>query len=48
MDDDGKVCAALRARGEHPLAFAVWNGANDERDSFKAVTLSWQLLRWRR
>lgn len=29
-----------------PLAFAVWNGANDERDGFKAVTLNWQSLRW--
>lgn len=32
--------------GEQPLAFAVWDGANDERDGFKAVTMKWQLLRW--
>lgn len=28
-----------------PVAFAVWNGANDERDGFKAVTMQWQMLR---
>jgi DMSO reductase family type II enzyme heme b subunit len=27
-----------------PIAFAVWNGANSERDGFKAVTLEWQQL----
>lgn len=32
--------------GTRPLAFAVWNGSNDERDGFKAVTLNWQSLEW--
>ncbi len=32
--------------GKQPLAFAVWDGANDERDGFKAVTLNWQSLQW--
>lgn len=32
--------------GKQPLAFAVWEGANDERDGFKAVTLNWQSLQW--
>lgn len=36
---------AADLRGAYPLAFAVWNGANDERDGFKAVTLQWQALR---
>lgn len=32
--------------GRQPLAFAVWDGANNERDGFKAVTLDWQSLQW--
>ncbi|OHC67499.1 MAG: hypothetical protein A3H93_01875 [Rhodocyclales bacterium RIFCSPLOWO2_02_FULL_63_24] len=32
--------------GRQPLAFAVWDGANNERDGFKAVTLNWQSLQW--
>ncbi len=27
-----------------PIAFAVWQGGNDERDGFKAVTMQWQSL----
>jgi hypothetical protein len=27
-----------------PVVPAVWNGANAERDGFKATTLEWQLL----
>lgn len=34
--------------GSRPLAFAVWNGSNDERDGFKAVTMNWQSLQWTR
>ncbi len=37
--------AARIDAGPRPVAFAVWNGANDERDGFKAVTLQWQTLR---
>jgi dimethylsulfide dehydrogenase subunit gamma/complex iron-sulfur molybdoenzyme family reductase subunit gamma len=29
-----------------PIAFAVWNGSNQERDGFKAVTLEWWSLRF--
>lgn len=29
-----------------PVAFAVWNGGNMERDGFKAVTLEWQELQF--
>jgi dimethylsulfide dehydrogenase subunit gamma/complex iron-sulfur molybdoenzyme family reductase subunit gamma len=36
---------AANLRGTSPVAFAVWNGANDERDGFKAVTMQWQMLR---
>lgn len=36
------------AGGDRPVAFAVWNGANEERDGFKAVTMTWQALRWAR
>lgn len=32
--------------GRQPLGFAVWDGANQERDGFKAVTLNWQSLQW--
>lgn len=31
---------------EIPIAFAVWNGSNQERDGFKAVTLEWWSLRF--
>lgn len=37
--------AARLGNGPGPVAFAVWNGANDERDGFKAVTMQWQALR---
>lgn len=37
--------AARIDAGAQPVAFAVWNGANEERDGFKAVTPQWQTLR---
>lgn len=40
-----EVRAARIDAGARPIAFAVWNGANDERDGFKAVTMQWQTLR---
>lgn len=42
-----KEARAANLQGNRPLAFAVWNGANDERDGFKAVTMQWQTLRER-
>lgn len=30
--------------GSYPIAIAVWEGRNQERDGFKAVTLEWQRL----
>ena len=30
--------------GRIPVAFAVWEGANQERDGLKAVTMAWQNL----
>lgn len=27
-----------------PVAFAIWDGVNNERDGFKAVTMQWQTL----
>lgn len=30
----------------YPIAFAIWNGGNGERDGFKAVTVEWQELRF--
>lgn len=39
--------AARIDAGAQPVAFAVWNGTNDERDGFKAVTMQWQTLRER-
>lgn len=38
---------ATSLRGALPVAFAIWNGANNERDGFKAVTMQWQTLRER-
>lgn len=38
--------ASLKAQGTMPVAFAVWDGANQERDGFKAVTLEWWELRF--
>jgi len=42
-DDEG---ASLPGRGTMPIAFAAWDGANQERDGFKAVTLEWWQLRF--
>ncbi len=35
-----------KSGGKQPLAFAVWDGTNSERDGFKAVTLNWQSLQF--
>lgn len=37
--------ASLSGRGTMPVAFAAWDGANQERDGLKAVTLEWWQLR---
>ena len=37
---------SLRSRGTMPVAFAVWDGENQERDGLKAVTLEWWQLRF--
>ena len=36
----------LGKRREIPIAFAAWDGANQERDGLKAVTLEWWRLRF--
>ena len=41
--DDGVRLDGIR---QIPIAFAVWNRSNQERDGFKAVTLQWWLLRF--
>jgi dimethylsulfide dehydrogenase subunit gamma/complex iron-sulfur molybdoenzyme family reductase subunit gamma len=38
--------ASLAGRSAMPIAFAVWDGANQERDGLKAVTLEWWQLRF--
>lgn len=38
--------ADLRNRRTVPVAFAAWDGANQERDGLKAVTLEWWQLRF--
>ena len=38
--------ASLRGMGTMPVAFAVWDGENQERDGLKAVTLEWWQLRF--
>ncbi|MDP2809257.1 MAG: ethylbenzene dehydrogenase-related protein [Rhodocyclaceae bacterium] len=38
--------ASLSGKGAMPIAFAAWDGANQERDGFKAVTLEWWQLRF--
>ncbi|MBI4753941.1 MAG: chlorate reductase subunit gamma [Betaproteobacteria bacterium] len=38
--------ASLTGKGTMPVAFAAWDGANQERDGFKAVTLEWWQLRF--
>lgn len=40
--DADNVPLVKQAGAKLPVAFAVWNGANLERDGFKAVTLEWQ------
>jgi len=44
--EPGAVKLSSAPGGVQPLAFAVWDGANSERDGFKAVTMQWQSLRW--
>jgi dimethylsulfide dehydrogenase subunit gamma/complex iron-sulfur molybdoenzyme family reductase subunit gamma len=36
----------LSAKGTMPVAFAAWDGANQERDGLKAVTLDWWKLQF--
>lgn len=38
--------ASLRGRGTVPIAFAAWDGENQERDGLKAVTMEWWQLRF--
>lgn len=38
--------ANLQGKSTMPIAFAVWDGANQERDGLKAVTLEWWQLRF--
>lgn len=38
--------ASLPSKGSVPIAFAAWDGGNEERDGFKAVTLEWWQLRF--
>jgi complex iron-sulfur molybdoenzyme family reductase subunit gamma len=37
---------SLQGRRDIPMAFAVWDGDNQERDGLKAVTLEWWQLRF--
>lgn len=41
--DEGVI---LQGKGTIPVAFAVWDGENQERDGLKAVTLEWWQLRF--
>ncbi|TNC96085.1 MAG: DMSO reductase family type II enzyme, heme b subunit [Stygiobacter sp.] len=43
---DDNVPLANTSGANMPVAFAVWNGSNTERDGFKAVTLEWQGLKF--
>ncbi len=38
--------ANLAGKGSIPIAFAAWDGENEERDGLKAVTLEWWQLRF--
>ena len=38
--------AMMKGRKTMPIAFAVWDGDNQERDGLKAVTLEWWQLRF--
>jgi len=38
--------ASLSGKGTMPVAFAAWDGNNQERDGLKAVTLEWWQLRF--
>lgn len=38
--------ATLQGRGSMPVAFAAWDGDNQERDGLKAVTLEWWQLKF--
>jgi DMSO reductase family type II enzyme heme b subunit len=44
--DDDDVPLETKVGTQLPVCFAVWNGANSERDGFKAVTLDWQKLQF--
>lgn len=39
--DSGLVFTGVK---QTPIAFAIWDGANKERDGFKAITIEWVLL----
>lgn len=41
--DEGVI---LKGRKTIPIAFAAWDGDNQERDGFKAVTMEWWQLRF--
>lgn len=43
---DDNASLSIKPGANLPVAFAVWNGANAERDGFKAVTVEWQQLRF--
>lgn len=38
--------ASLQGQGTMPIAFAAWDGENQERDGLKAVTMEWWQLRF--
>ncbi|MCX7148226.1 MAG: ethylbenzene dehydrogenase-related protein [Rhodocyclales bacterium] len=38
--------ASLQGKSTMPIAFAVWDGENQERDGLKAVTLEWWQLKF--
>ncbi len=38
--------ASLQGKGSMPVAFAAWDGDNQERDGLKAVTLEWWQLKF--
>lgn len=41
---DDNITLAIKKGTKLPVAFAVWNGGNSERDGFKAVTMEWHQL----
>lgn len=43
---EDNISLAKNSGTKMPVAFAVWNGSNAERDGFKAVTMEWQNLKF--